>query len=59
MPPPPPPQPRGIQPDYSLYGKVYDLPNRGTSYYMVEFTLTNFNTREQVWTNAYEVKVAR
>jgi hypothetical protein len=35
------------------------MPNRGTSYYFCEFTLTNLRTRQQVWNNAYEVKVAR
>lgn len=49
--------PTSIQPDYSLYAIVRELPNRGTSYYQVEFTLTNFATRELTWTNMYEVRV--
>jgi hypothetical protein len=53
------PGPAGIQPDYSLYAKVMELPNRGTSYYLAEFTLTDLRTRELAWTNAYEVRVAR
>ncbi len=53
------PGPRGVQPDYGLYAKISELPNRGTSYYFCEFTLTGLQTREVVWTNAYEVKVAR
>jgi hypothetical protein len=49
----------GIQPDFGLYARITEMPNRGTSYYFCEFTLTNLHTREQVWNNAYEVKVAR
>jgi hypothetical protein len=50
---------RGTQPNYSLYAKISDMPNRGTDYYFCEFTLTDLRTREQVWTNAYEVKTER
>lgn len=46
-----------IQPDYALYGRIMEMPNRATSYFLCEFTLTNLHSREQVWTNAYEVKV--
>ena len=53
------PGPAGIQPDYSLYCKVSDLPNRGTNYYLFEFNLSSLQTRELVWTDAYEVRVAR
>jgi hypothetical protein len=53
------PGPAGIQPDFALYGRIMELPNRGTSYYLCEFTLTDLHSREKVWTNAYEVKVAR
>ena len=53
------PGPKGIQPDYSLYAKISELPNRGTSYYLATFTLTDLRTRELAWTNAYEVRVAR
>src|SRR5689334_6411865 len=48
------PGPAGIQPDYSLYAKIMELPNRGTSYYLMEFTLTDLHTRELAWTNSYE-----
>jgi PBP1b-binding outer membrane lipoprotein LpoB len=51
--------PAGIQPQYALYGKMQELPNRGTSTYRAEFTLTNFKTREIVWTGEYIVKVRR
>ena len=55
----PAPGPAGIQPDYSLYAKMTDLPNRNTNYYYTEFTLTNLHNRTLAWTNAYEVKVRR
>ena len=48
-----------IQPDYVLYGKAIDMPNRATNYYFLEFVMTNFSTREQVWTGQYEVRAAR
>ena len=48
-----------MQPDYGLYARVMELPNRGTSYYLAEFSVTDLKTGLQVWTNAYEVKVAR
>jgi hypothetical protein len=51
--------PNGVQPDYALYAKFMEMPNRSTSYYFCEFTVTNLHTREQVWTDAYEVKAAR
>ena len=53
------PGPGGIQPDFSLYGRIMEMPNRGTSYFLCEFTLVDLHTREQVWTNAYEVKALR
>ena len=49
----------GIQPDFALYGRIMEMPNRATSYFFCEFTLVDLHTREQVWTNAYEVKVLR
>ena len=53
------PGPAGIQPDYALYAKIMELPNRGTSYYLMEFTLTNLRTRALAWNNSYEVRVER
>jgi hypothetical protein len=47
------------QPQYALYGKALDMPNRRTNYYMLEFTVTDMRSGEIVWTNAYEVKTAR
>ncbi len=49
----------GIQPDYALYGRIIEMPNRGTSYFFCQFNVTDLRTRQQVWSNAYEVKVAR
>jgi hypothetical protein len=51
--------PAGIQPRYVLYGKLQELANRGTSTYRAEFNLTDFKTREVVWTGEYIVKVVR
>ena len=48
-----------IQPDYGLYGTAYDMPNRGTNYYQIEFNLVNMKNGATEWTNAYEVRVAR
>lgn len=53
------PGPAGIQPDFALYGKIIEMPNRGTSYYLCEFSLTDLRNRVQIWTNAYEVRVER
>ena len=53
------PGPAGIQPDYSLYVQVSDLPNRGTNFYQFVFTLSSLQTRQDVWTDAYDVRVAR
>jgi len=51
--------PAGVQPDYDLYLKMQELPNRGTSTYRMDFNLTNLHTREIVWNDEYIVKVAR
>lgn len=51
--------PGGIQPEYALYGTVQDMPNRGTNYYLFTFNLSNMRTRQILWSNQYEVKVAR
>jgi len=48
-----------LQPDYSLYCRVTDLPNRGTNYYFFEFTVTDLHRGVQAWTDAYEVRVER
>lgn len=54
-----------VQPDFALYGKVMDMPNRATNYYLVQFTITSLRDTPsaragiQVWTGMYEVQVAR
>jgi hypothetical protein len=48
-----------LQPDFALYGKAFDMPNRGTNYYLLEFTVVSLKSGAQVWTNKYEVKAAR
>ena len=53
------PGPKGIQPDYSLSATVSELPNRGTSYYYVQFEVTDLRDRRIAFTDAYEVRVAR
>jgi hypothetical protein len=53
------PGPKGIQPDYQLDATAMELPNRGTSYYLIEFSVNDLRNRTIAWTNAYEVRVAR
>ena len=54
-----PPGPAGIQPQFALYGRVEELPNRATSTFRFEFNLTDLRSRAVVWTNDYLVKVER
>ena len=49
----------GFDAAYALSGKAYDLPNRGTNYYLLEFNLTDLRSGTVTWINKYEVKVAR
>jgi hypothetical protein len=52
------PQPAASQnPDYSLYMRVSDMPNRTNRYYLFEFDLTNLRTRETIPLKPYEVLV--
>ena len=53
------PGPKGIQPDYQLDGTISELPNRGTSYYYMSFSVNDMRNRTVAWTDAYEVRVAR
>lgn len=56
------PGPAGLQPDYELYGKIQDIPNRGTNTYRFEFNLAGLqgqNARVLPWSDEYIVKVAR
>jgi hypothetical protein len=54
--------PAGLQPDYALNGRITELKKQGTSYYYLEFNLTGLkgaDARQIVWTDDFEVKVAR
>jgi hypothetical protein len=56
------PGPAGINPDYMLYGKIQDMPNRGTNTYRFEFNLSALQgalARTQPWSDEYIVKVER
>lgn len=46
-------------PDFGLYATAADLPNRGTTYYLINFIVTNLRTRVQVFVEDYEVRVSR
>jgi hypothetical protein len=54
-----PAAPRAVSPDFGLYAKAIDMPNRGTTFYLINFIVTNLHTREQVFVDDYEVKVSR
>jgi hypothetical protein len=51
--------PGAYNPDYILYGKAMDMPNRSTNFYLLQFNIVNVHTRVQVWTGTYQVKVSR
>src|SRR5687768_501191 len=51
--------PEARSPDFALYGKAFDLPNRATNYYSIQFDVVNLRTREQVFARAYEVRTSR
>ena len=53
------PGPKGVQPDFQLDGVISELPNRGTSYYYMSFSVNNMRDRTVASTDAYEVRVAR
>lgn len=49
-----------IQPDYALTGKVMELPNRGTDYYLFTFSLTDIRSSGGTEIPlSYEVRVRR
>ena len=41
---------------YALYGKVSEMRNNNSSYYLCEFKLTNMSSGVIVWQNFYETK---
>jgi hypothetical protein len=44
-----------MQAQYALHGVVRSMANRKTTYYLFTMTLTNLQTRQQVWNKQYEV----
>ncbi|MGN6725172.1 MAG: hypothetical protein ACTHLZ_04600 [Tepidisphaeraceae bacterium] len=48
-----------IQPDFALSAKLADLPNRDSTYFLCEFTLTNLKNRTIAWDDMYEVSTGR
>lgn len=53
-----PKAPKTVQPDYFLSGKLAEMPNRDTSYFLIDFTLTKVD-RTIVWGDIYEVATKR
>ncbi|MCA9292660.1 MAG: hypothetical protein KDA20_02470 [Phycisphaerales bacterium] len=44
--------------DYTLKGVFYDLPNRGSDYYLLTFQIVDLHDGQIVWEGSYEVKFA-
>lgn len=56
------PTPAGTQPDFALYAKMQELPNRATSTYRIEFNITKLTkagARELVYSGEYLTRVER
>jgi len=51
-----PPSPAQMTAQFSLHGKVYSKHDGRTSYYYFQFTLTDLQTRAQVWNGNYDVR---
>jgi hypothetical protein len=49
---------KNVQPDYFLSARLSELPNRETSYFLVDFTLTKVD-RTIVWGDMYEIATTR
>ena len=47
-----------VQPEWELWGRFMNLPNRGTDYFFAEFTLRNLKTREVI-PIGFETRVGR
>jgi hypothetical protein len=45
-----------LVPQYYLGGEIYSMVNGRTTYYLVQFSLTNFSTGAKVWNGSYEVR---
>jgi hypothetical protein len=48
-----------IQPQFALYAKAFDMPNRATNTYMLSFIVTDMRDGRQVWMDEYTVKTGR
>jgi hypothetical protein len=58
----PAPGPAGTQPDFALYAKMQEMPNRATSLYRIEFNITRLTkagARELVYSGEYMTRVER
>jgi hypothetical protein len=51
--------PQAISPDFGLKATASDLVGRGTTYYLINFEITNLKTRELVFVEDYNVRVSR
>ena len=51
--------PSRIQPDFSLYAVIADLPSGKADYVNIRFTLTDLKSGLSIWDDMYEVAVAR
>lgn len=54
----------GTQPDYALYAKMQEMPNRATSLYRIEFNITRLGgagggSRQMVYSGEYLTRVER
>lgn len=49
---------KNVQPDYFLWARISEMPNRDTSFFLVTFSLTKVD-RTVVWENDYAVATAR
>ena len=47
------------QPEFALEGEARDLPNRGTTYYQIEFVLVDLESGDEVWSKIYDVRTGR
>lgn len=56
------PGPAGTQPDFALYAKMQEMPNRATSLYRIEFNITKLakgGSRQLVYSGEYLTRVER
>ena len=51
--------PAGVQPEYALTLTINEMPNRATSYYQVNASLSGLNDRVMLWNDTYEIQAER